>query len=165
MPCVWVALRPDCQEAVPLRTRHTTVLVASGLTGQLARSRIDLRCGCRRKKRKEEDLHEVSTPDLVRRTDLVWTVRSCALWLIFLSIWSHDLGRNIQRETSRVAPVSRPLYSMGYGDTTTRVSRFLAAWFLKLYTSKHFRARHNTCVTMRPPRPPHNRLPNHCVCR
>ena len=62
------------------------------------KARIDLRCGCRRKKRKGEDLHEVSTPNLVRRTDLVWTVRSCALWLIFLSIWSHDLGRNMQRE-------------------------------------------------------------------
>ena len=95
---------------------HTAVLVASGLTGQLTRSRIDLRCGCRRKKRKGEDLHEVSTPNLVRRTDLVWTVRSCALWLIFLPIWSHDLGRNIQRETSRVAPM------VLHGDTTTRVS-------------------------------------------
>ena len=30
------------------------------------------------------------------------------LWLTFLSIWSHDLERNIQRETSLVAPSEIP---------------------------------------------------------
>ena len=55
---------------------------------------------------KEEDLHEVSTLD-VQRAELVWTVRSCALWLILYNWFGRTILEGTQREMLRGLPLWR----------------------------------------------------------
>ena len=61
-------------------------------------------------------LEQLGAPLLTRRLGLDYTV--LCLWQIFFSVWSHDLGRNIQREASRVAPME------------IRPPGFLAPWLV-----------------------------------
>ena len=80
----------------------------------------------KRTRRRKRSLHEASIPLTSCQEDrlgLDYTVLCLAayarLWLADLfSVWPHDLGRNIQRESSRVAPME------------IRPPGFLAPWLV-----------------------------------
>ena len=53
----------------------------------------------------EEELHEVSTPDVLSGGPSWSGLYGPVSWLIFFQFEPHGLVRNIQRESSRVAPM------------------------------------------------------------